>query len=141
MVRFAIIALFLLGFTAPVMGQDVVPVIPVDPQSLQLRPTVPAPERPKALIPLYVSFGTLQAIDVHSTARALERGAVESNPIMKGFAGNTASLTAVKVGGAAVAIYATERLWKRNRAAAIGFMVAANAGMAWVVQHNYRAVR
>ena len=138
MVRFAILVVLSLGFTAPVMAQD---VVAIEPQSLQLHPSFAAPERPKILVPLYVSFGTLQVIDVHSTARALQRGAVEANPIMKGFAGNPASLMAVKAGGAAAAIYATEQLWKRNRAAAIGFMIVANASMAWVVQHNYRAVR
>jgi hypothetical protein len=47
----------------------------------------------------------------------------------------------VKAAGAAATIYATERMWKTNRKAAIVFAIATNAAMAWVVQHNYRAVR
>jgi hypothetical protein len=103
----------------------------------------PAPDvrRPAGLVPLYISFAGLQLVDAHSTSRALDRGAVEGNPLMKGFAGNQASLLAVKAAGAAVAIYASEQMWKTNRTAAIVFMIATNSAMAWVVQHNYRAVR
>src|SRR5438552_19114659 len=38
--------------------------------------------RPPALIPLYASFIALEALDVHSTSRALSNGAVEANPAM-----------------------------------------------------------
>jgi hypothetical protein len=96
------------------------------------------PERPGALIPLYVSFGVLQALDSHSTTRALELGAVEANPVMKGIAGNQAAMLAVKGAGTAGVIYATEKMWKKNRTAAIVFMVATNSAMAWVVQRNYQ---
>ena len=100
-----------------------------------------AVRRPAGLVPLYISFAGLQLVDAHSTSRALGHGAVEANPLMKGFAGNPASLIAVKAAGAAVAIYASEQMWKTNRTAAIVFMIATNSAMAWVVQHNYRAVR
>jgi hypothetical protein len=143
MVRFAIVATLVLCFTAPVIAQD---AVSVEPPAVKLQTSsvlsFAAPDRPKVLVPLYMSFGALQVVDVHSTTRALNRGAVEANPMMKAFAGNSASLIAVKAGGAAVAIYATEQLWKQNRrAAAIGLMIAANVGMTWVVQHNYRAVQ
>ena len=93
--------------------------------------------RPASLMPLYVSFASLQVLDIHSTTRALSRGAVETNPMMKGIAGNAFALSAVKVAGSAGLIYAAEKMWKKNRKAAVIFMVAANAGMAFVVQHNY----
>jgi hypothetical protein len=99
------------------------------------------PTRPGALVPLYVSFATLQVLDTHSTSRALNRGAVEANPMMKGLAGNTTALLAVKAAGTAGVIFASEKMWKKNRPAAVFFMIAANSGMAWVVQNNYRAVR
>lgn len=95
-------------------------------------------ERPGALIPLYVSFGVLQVLDSHSTTRALQLGAVEANPVMKGVAGNQAAMLAVKGVGTAGVIYATEKMWKKNRAAAVVFMVASNSAMAWVVQRNYQ---
>ena len=149
MVRFAIVITMLVSITAPVMAQNAAPAdTSADASALQSSAPQAAaawssqtPVRPQALVPLYISFGALQVLDVHSTSRALERGAFESNPMMSGFAGNSASLIAVKAGGAAVALWASEQLWKNNRVAAIGFMLAANAGMAWVVQHNYRAVR
>ena len=98
-------------------------------------------QRPAALVPLYVSFASLQALDAHSTTRALDRGAVEANPLMKGLAGNTAGMFAVKAAATAGVVYSAERIWKRNKTAAVLFMVAANSAMGWVVQHNYRAVR
>ena len=101
-----------------------------------------APQRrPDALVPLYVSFSALQVLDIHSTTRALDRGAVEANPVLRGVVGNQAGLVALKAVGTAGIIYASEKMWKRNRTASIIFMVAANSAMAWVVQHNYRAVR
>ena len=105
---------------------------------------VPAPphsRRPSALLPLYVSFASLQALDAHSTSRALDHGAVEANPLMRGIAGNTAGMLAVKAAGTAGVIYAGEKLWRRNKTAAVLFMVAANSALALVVQHNYRTVR
>jgi hypothetical protein len=99
------------------------------------------PRRPAALIPLYVSFGALQVLDTHSTSRAISRGAVEANPVMKGFAGNEAGMLAVKAAGTAGVIYVSEKMWKKNKAAAVIFMIATNSAMAWVVQNNYRAGR
>ena len=99
------------------------------------------PRRPDALMPLYLSYATLQALDIHSTMRALDRGAVEANPLMKNLTASPASLVAVKAAGAAGVLYTTEQLWKKNPTAAVVFMIAANSAMAWVVQHNYQAGR
>jgi hypothetical protein len=49
-------------------------------------------------------------------------------------------MLAVKAAGTAGVIFASEKIWKRNKTAAVIFMIATNAGMAWVVQNNYRAV-
>ena len=99
---------------------------------------VARPQRPDTLLPLYLSYATLQALDIHSTMRALDRGAVEANPLMKNLTASPASLVAVKAAGAAGVLYTTEQLWKKNPTAAVMFMIAANSAMAWVVQHNYR---
>jgi hypothetical protein len=116
--------------------------IPLADQALPPRPAPPAgPRRPGALVPLYVSFGTLQVLDAHSTARALKNGAVEANPALRGIAGNQAALLAVKAAGTTGLIFASEKIWKRNKAAAIALMVGSNAAMAWVVHRNYAAVR
>ena len=106
-----------------------------------LQPSTPAARRPSALMPLYVSFASLQVLDVHSTRRALGYGAVEANPVMRGVTGSSAGMLALKAAGTAGVFLASEKMWKRNKAAAVIFMVAANSAMAVVVQHNYRAVR
>ena len=97
--------------------------------------------RPDSLIPLYFSFCALQVLDTHSTWRAIDHGAVEANPVLRGVVGNQVGLVALKAAGTAGLIYASEKMWKRNRTASVIFMVAANSAMAWVVQNNYRAVR
>lgn len=97
--------------------------------------------RPGALVPLYLSLGTLNALDVHSTRRALTHGGVEVNPLMKGVAGNAGALLAVKAAATTGMIYASEKMWKKNRVGAVVFMIAANSATAWIVQHNYRAAR
>ena len=118
------------------------PLTTTAPSSSYTAEVGPARERrPDSLVPLYVSFCALQALDIHSTLRAMDHGAVEANPALKGVVGNQAGLVALKAAGTAGLIYASEKMWKRNRAASIIFMVAANSAMAWVVQNNYRAVR
>src|SRR5206468_12979916 len=100
-----------------------------------------AERRPAALLPLYASFVTLQVLDMHSTRYALDRGAVEGNPAVKGLTGTTVGMAAVKAAGTAGVIFVNEKLRTRNKAAAVGLMIATNSMMAWVVQHNYRCVR
>lgn len=90
---------------------------------------------------LAVSYGALQGLDVYTTRAALERGATESNPLMRPFAGNTAALTAVKAGAAAYTIWALERSSRRHRGAAIAGAVAVNALSAVVVAHNFSVLR
>lgn len=116
-------------------------------EALPLAPAAPvsaaiarAPRRPGALVPLYLSFGTLQALDMHATSHAIGRGAVEANPVMKGVVGNTAGMLAVKAGGTAAVILVSEKMWRKNKPAAVVFMLATNAALSWVVQHNYRAM-
>jgi hypothetical protein len=94
--------------------------------------------RPAALAPLYASFITLQVLDLRSTHDAISRGGVETNPALAGMANNMVAMSAVKAAGAAGVIFVSEKLRTRNKAAAIGLMIAANSAMAWVVQHNYR---
>jgi hypothetical protein len=112
--------------------------------SIQLDPDVAAvhsTKRPAALVPLYVSFVTLQILDLHSTHAALARGGAEANPVLSAFAGSTVAMSVVKAAGTAGVILASEKLRGKNRAAAIGLMIAANSAMAWVVEHNYRVGR
>jgi hypothetical protein len=96
------------------------------------------PERPKLLVPLYISFAGLQALDAHSTVRALDRGYVEANPLVAASSRNRVTLVAMKAAVTASVIVGTERLWRHNRIAAIVAIVAVNGAYALIVSHNYR---
>lgn len=105
--------------------------------------TVPPAElrRPGALMPLYISFGALQVLDAKSTLDAVGRGGAEANPVLKGIAGSPLALFAVKAAGTTGVVLVTEKMWRKNKAAAVIFMLAANSAMAFVVNNNYRAAR
>ena len=154
-VRFAVVCLSALLLAAPAAAQESSPfeITGIDVAAIQLPATQPSSliqarpwepdttRRPAALMPLYLSFAALQGMDIHSTTRALNRGAVEANPVMKEVVGNQGAFIAVKAAGTVGILYAVEKLRKKNRTAAIVTMVALNAGMAYVVQHNYRVVK
>jgi len=98
--------------------------------------------RPASLIPMYVTFGALQALDFQSTRRALANGSGrEANGIMEPIAEHPAAFLAVKAGATAATIFATERIWKKNRVGAIVFIAVANSAMAAVVAHNYSVAK
>ena len=98
-----------------------------------------APRRPIALSALYGTYGTLQALDVVTTRRALGAGAREINPMMKG--GTMAAMIAVKTVAGASTIYFTERLWKKNRVGAVIVMAALNGATAAIVARNHGNAR
>jgi hypothetical protein len=84
---------------------------------------------------------TAQALDSHSTWHALGRGAREANPLVERLAEKPAAMVALKAGSTAAVICATEKLWKRNRAAAVLTMIGLNTAYAVVVSHNYAVAR
>jgi hypothetical protein len=90
------------------------------------------------LASLYVATAVTQALDIHSTLKALDRGAVETNPLLSGLTGNKAAFIAVKSAVAAGSIFAARKLAKRNKVAAIISMVAINVGYGLVAHHNYK---
>jgi len=94
-----------------------------------------------ALVPLYVSFASLQMLDAHSTLRAVRAGGVEQNPLMRGLADKPAALVALKAGVAVGTIALAERFRGRSRAGSIALMAALNSAYAILVSHNYRTVR
>jgi len=106
---------------------------------LMVEPTVtPHQKRGPLISSLYASFITLQALDAHSTLRALDRGAREGNPLIEPFTHNTAALIALKAGTAAGVLYMTDRVHRHNRVAGIVIMAAANSAYATIVARNYR---
>jgi hypothetical protein len=89
------------------------------------------------LLSLYVSFATLQGLDAHSTLRAPQFGGREGNPVLGTVVGSPAAVVAAKAGATAGVVFASERLWKRHKVAAIILMVALNSTYGAIVAHNY----
>ena len=97
------------------------------------------PSRPAALPVLYVGYAALQGVDLWQSARLLETGAREINPVMAGATGHPAAMIAVKAATTAGTLYFVERLWKNDhRVAAIVTMVAVTGATAAVAAHNAR---
>jgi len=98
----------------------------------------PAP-RPVLLTALYGSFVGLQALDVHSTMRAVRSGGgQEANPALQGLVGSPAAMFAVKAGATASIIVASERLRRAHHPrAAVVLMIGANSAYAMIAAHNY----
>lgn len=90
---------------------------------------------------LYASTAIMQALDVHSTILALDRGAVEANPLMSGITKNKAVFIATKAAVATSMVFAARSMAKRNKVAAVITLVALNSAYAMVVQHNYKVAR
>ena len=96
-----------------------------------------AAHRPSVLVPLYVSFATLQGLDIHSTLRAPEFGGREANPVVGSMLGSPAAFIAAKAGMTASIYFVSERLWKRHKTAAVLTMIGLNSSYGAVVAHNY----
>lgn len=94
------------------------------------------PARPKAMLPLYSTLVTLQAADAMLTMRGLNAGAHELNPLMR----NSTAMTVTKVATMATTVVIAEKMWKRNKPAAIAALIAANAVSGIVVARNARIV-
>lgn len=99
------------------------------------------PRRPASLPGMYSTLAALNVLDVYSTMRAMENGAREANPFVARTAGSAGASLAIKAATTTSAIYFAEKLWRKNRAAAIITMVAINAGTAAAVARNFRNAR
>jgi hypothetical protein len=98
-------------------------------------------ERPAALLPLYIAFAGLQAIDAHSTLSAVDAGARETNPVVRGVARNPAGMFVLKSATVVGVVVLTEKLWPHNRTAAVLTMLALNSAYATIAAHNYRTAQ
>lgn len=97
------------------------------------------PNRPALLIPLYASNIALQGLDLWTTKRALDAGNREANPLFKD--ASFGAMTGAKIAASAATVLIAEKLWKRNRIAAVGLMLATNVGLAAVAANNYRVTQ
>jgi hypothetical protein len=99
----------------------------------------PDDTRPSLLMSsLYATTVITQSLDVHSTMKALNAGAVEGNPMMSYLTSHPVAFGAVKAATAAGLIYAGRSLAKRNKKHAVIALVAVNAAYVFVAAHNYR---
>ncbi len=116
------------------------PRVIIAPASL-VRVEPPPAKRPMILPALYASLGAVQAWDVYSTSAALKAGAIERNPLVAPIAGNSGGMIALKLGTAATTVFFAERLWKKNRVAAIVMMASINGATAAIAMRNIRNAR
>jgi hypothetical protein len=128
--------------TAPEPSPGLRAEIPVTPTSTVETPVAdtaaPRHEGRGVLIPLYVSFVALQALDVHSTLLAVDRGAKETNPLAAPFVEHPPALIAFKAGMTVGTLYLVERVRRHSRVGAIVLTAAFNSAYATVVANNYR---
>jgi hypothetical protein len=87
---------------------------------------------------LYTSFGLLQALDAHSTTRALASGATESNAVIGGLAHRPILLMGAKTAVTAGTIALMQRFRKRHPKAALVTMMALDSAYAVIVVRNSR---
>lgn len=106
-----------------------------------VKPAAAQSPRPVALIPLYISFGTLQGLDIHSTMKARAAGGREVNPVLTIAGDSTLSLVLTKSAATAGVVFGTERLARSHPKSAVLLMVCLNAAMAVAVAHNYSVIR
>jgi uncharacterized protein DUF5658 len=97
------------------------------------------PQRPALLIPLYATNVALHGLDLWTTKRALDAGNREGNPLFKD--ASIGAMTGAKIAASAATILIAEKLWKRNRIAAVGLMLATNVGLSAVAANNYRVTQ
>lgn len=141
-----LIALMLLTLAGPARAaeSELVTQAPPDIAATLVTPplafTVEAPRRPALLPVLYVSYAALQVLDARTTAGALSRGAREGNPLLRQQP-NQIGIWAVRAATTAGTIYFAERVWKRNRLAAVLVMVTVNSGYAAIAAHNAKLAR
>ena len=114
--------------TASVEVPDVAPAAPLQPR------------RESRLAPaLYSGFVALQALDTHSTLRAIDAGHVEQNPMMRWSTSHPVAFISMKAAATAGTVYFAEKIRKKHPKGAVVFITAINAVYTAIVLHNYRA--
>ena len=84
---------------------------------------------------LLATYGVVQGLDMASTMKARNRGAVEANPVMQGSYGKG---IAMKAAMGAVTMLAVRGIEKKSKKAAVITLIAMNVGTAAVVANNMR---
>jgi hypothetical protein len=93
----------------------------------------------RAFTSLYAALVATQALDAHSTIRALNAGHKEANPLMRWATSNPVALIGFKSVATATTILIIERVRKKHPVRALFLVAAVDSAYAVVVAHNYRA--
>ena len=105
--------------------------------ALKLQPSLATVTGAAVLRSLHVGLALAQAYDVYSTSKALDRGAVEVNPLLRNMVANRGAFIGLKIAMTAGPIYEAEKLWRsHHRIGAIALMAASNGLMMAVAAHN-----
>jgi hypothetical protein len=124
------------GRTQPsTLAAQAAPALPI----VALPPAPVIDTTPRGLRPsLYAGLITLQALDTHSTFRAIDGGHSEQNPLMSWTLEHPAAFISMKAAATAATVLVAEKIRKRYPKRALVFMAAVNAAYAVIVVHNYR---
>lgn len=98
----------------------------------------PAKRNSPAVRNLTLSYGVVQGLDVISTAIARNRGASETNPLLRG---GFAQGLAIKAGLGVGTVLAVRAVQKKSKKAAIVTMIALNVATAAVVVNNIQVAK
>jgi hypothetical protein len=90
---------------------------------------------------LYVSSAALHVLDIHSTLAAMERGAIEGNPLMVRLMANRGAFFATKAAVAGMSLYAVSRVARHHPVAAIVLSAGINSAYLMIVRSNYQIAR
>jgi hypothetical protein len=108
--------------------------------SAPIQPRSGVPQSPRGLMPaLYAGNIALQAMDTHSTFRALDAGLVEGNPLMRWTTAHPVAFVSMKAAATASTILVAQKIRKKHPGRAALFMAGVNTAYALIVLHNYRA--
>lgn len=116
--------------------EDFVRSAPSRPTASSAAQIVWSVDRPTSFPALSLTYQALSGLDWFTTVRALNNGHREGNPTLAPLTTHPTALLLTKSASTAATLYLAERLWKRDRPAAIALMVAVNIIQGVVVVHN-----
>ena len=137
------------SITASVLATLMLATVSVVPAAAEERPAAGSVVAPNAVVAkawakeaggassllktLVVTYGVVQGLDMASTMKARNRGAVEANTVMQG---SYTKGIAMKAALGAVSVFAVRAIEKKSKKAAVITMIAMNVGTATVVANN-----
>src|SRR6187401_1439355 len=115
-------------------GSSAAAITQHDLESARTAPGVPG--RKRLLLTLEATFIGLQALDTASTLRALDRGLVEGNPVMRGLTNNPGAFIAMKSATTVSIVLLARKMTGRHHLANILLMSALDGAYSFIVARN-----